>query len=112
MISVVLTLWSLIASSLFVVSARRYLEMVDRLDEIEEIIENSAEVLGEMRQSIENKSKLEIFVDEPVVRELVSDMGRACTAIEDVKKSLEDILENLNQEQEEEESETKDDKKT
>jgi hypothetical protein len=58
-------------------SVKKNLELLDKLSEIQEAIDDSLNVLDEQHQKIDLKTKLEVFSDEPVVRELLQDIAQA-----------------------------------
>jgi hypothetical protein len=75
------------------VSIKKNLEMLDRLDAVGLQIEECVETLDECHQKIDLKSKMEVFSDEHVVKELLQDMKDAKSSIYLVAKKLYDIAE-------------------
>ena len=84
---------SLITSALLVLSVKKNIELVERLENLSESIEESIDVLQEQYEVIEKKTKIEVFSDEPVVRELIEDMRIAKNSVIKAAKILDDSLE-------------------
>jgi hypothetical protein len=84
---------SLITSALLVLSVKKNIELVERLENLSESIEESIDVLQEQYEIIEKKTKIEVFSDEPVVRELIEDMRIAKNSVIKAAKILDDSLE-------------------
>lgn len=77
-------IWLIFATSIYlctftclILSVKKNLELLDKLSEIQEAIDDSLNVLDEQHQKIDLKTKLEVFSDEPVVRELLQDIAQA-----------------------------------
>lgn len=87
-----LSISSAFITTLLVVSLKKNLEFVDKFDEIQEKIQNSLEILEIQKQKIEQKSRLEVFSDEPVVRSLIKDIVESKNAVINVAKILDDSL--------------------
>jgi hypothetical protein len=83
----------LITSALLVLSVKKNIELVERLENLSESIEESIDVLQEQYEVIEKKTKIEVFSDEPVVRELIEDMRIAKNSVIKAAKILDDSLE-------------------
>lgn len=62
-------------------SVRRNFELIDLLEETNEQIEVAIETLDHYYKRIDKKSKLELFSDDPTIRELVEDMKQARRAV-------------------------------
>lgn len=79
-------------------SVRRNFELIDLLEETNEQIEAAIESLDYYYKRIDKKSKLELFSDDPTVRELVEDMKQARRAVLLISEKLtgEKIEENEN----------------
>lgn len=75
-------------SSVLFISIRRNIELIEKLEEIEDSIEVSINVLEEQYLKMEEKSKIEIFSDEPIVRSLVDDIFIAKESVLKVSKFL------------------------
>ena len=81
-----------VSSTVAFVSIKKNLEFMERIDEIEGAIQNAIDVLDIHREKIDQKSKIEVFSDEPVVKELVQDIASVRNAVLDVAKLLDDTL--------------------
>ena len=62
-------------------SVKRNFELIDLLEETNEQIDKAVETLDHCYKRIDKKAKLELFSNEPAVRELVEDMKMARSAI-------------------------------
>jgi hypothetical protein len=92
MIIEVLSTLSLCLTACLVVSLKKNLEFSDKFDEIQEELEVSLDVLEEQIKKIDQKTKLEVFSDEPVVRNLLKDIVESKNAVINVAKLLDDSL--------------------
>lgn len=70
------------------ISVKRNFELIDTIEDYREQITESIEEIDYFYGKIEKKSKLEIFLDEPVTRELVDD-------IRGTKKSIKKLAEKI-----------------
>jgi len=59
---------------LLILSVKKNLYFQNRIEEINDKLEESLDVLDEVYQRIVEKTKLEVLSDEPVVRELAEDL--------------------------------------
>ena len=103
--TIILSIVLLLVSLALLISLRKNIEFIDRIEEIEDSIEVAINVLQEQHSRIEEKSKIELFSDEPIVRELVEDIVIAKESVLKVSKFLEMIVED--DEIEEDKDETK-----
>lgn len=71
------------------ISLKRNIEFIDRFEEIENRIEIAVKVLEEQYSRIEEKSKIEVFSDDPIVRDFVEDISIAKEAVFKISKFLE-----------------------
>lgn len=62
-------------------SVKKNLELLERLDEVSDSIEESLDVIDESYAKISQKATLEVMSDEPVVKELVADIKAAKDAL-------------------------------
>ena len=69
-------------------SLKKNLQLVDELEKIEEKLDDSAKILEDCYEKIEKKSKIEVFSDDPIVKELVEDMKDAKNAIMLISESF------------------------
>ena len=88
------------------VSVRKNLELLDRLENVEDAIDNALKTLDEQHQKINRKSKIEVFSDEPIVRELLQDIVTARHSVHKVALLLDDSLSDKPKDEEQEMSET------
>lgn len=84
MLSIVLGVVCILTSSGLYVSLKKNLELMGRLEDVEDAVDETLKVLDDQYQKIDAKTKIEIFSDEPVVKDLVRD-------IVDAKMSLHKI---------------------
>ena len=70
------------------VSIKKNFELSDKLDTIAERVEICLDTLDECQMRIDKKSKLEVFYDDPVVKELIQDMKIARDSVIFVAKDL------------------------
>ncbi len=79
------------ASALFY-SVQINLAHIEKMDELQEAIQTSLDILVEQHERILEKSKIEIFSDEPLVKELVRDIAVARDSVLVVAKILDDSI--------------------
>lgn len=72
-------------------SIKRNIELMDKLEEIDEMLINVFSTLEEQHRKIEAKTQIEVFSDEPIVRELVQDIRAARDAVKNAVKVLKEI---------------------
>lgn len=77
-----LTIWAL------VVVTKKAVDMSDKLEETEGFLEESYDRLQQNHNILEERSKTEVFSDEPLVKEVVAEIHEA-------KKSIQVVLEAL-----------------
>lgn len=75
------------------VSVRKNIELFDRLQQIDDVLQICVKVLDEQTTKIEEKTKMEVFSDEPVIKELVNDMNVAKETVINVSNLLDDLVE-------------------
>ena len=76
-----------------IVSVKRNMEMMEKLDDVSDAIDVCIEELSLRQESISAKLKMDVFSDEPVVKDLVLDMKEAKALLSRVKRVLDDSLE-------------------
>ena len=108
MLTVLLVAWCALTTAAIVLVTRRHLDLIDKVEDIEEVISEASELLENRHASLVEKSKLEVFSDDQVVRDLVQDMLLARDAVAEAKKLLDQLVETLDEEQEDREDETED----
>ena len=82
------------STALLIRSTKNSLQMIDKLDELEEQLEISLKILEEKHKRLEAKSKTEIFFDDPVVQDLVKDIASCRDAIFAIIKNFDNKEEN------------------
>ena len=75
-----------------VFSLLKNLELMDKLNDVQEAIQQSVDMLDEQFMKIDQKSKIEIFSDEPVVKELVRDIAVSRNSVLKVAQILDSSL--------------------
>lgn len=80
-------------SALLAISIKKNLEYMEMFDGLEENFKDSIELLNQYYVKIDKKSKLELFLDEPVTRELVEDIKGSKKAVKDAAEKLSIYLE-------------------
>lgn len=65
---------------------------MEKIEEVASSIQEAIDVLEEQYQIIDKKSKIELFSDEPLVKELVNDISVAKNAIMKTAKILDGVL--------------------
>jgi len=82
-------------------SVKKNIEFMETFDDIQESLQRSLEILEEQKEKISQKSKLEVFSDEPVVRNLIRDIVESKNAVISVAKLLDDsLVEEINESKE------------
>lgn len=92
MITELLSVSVFLTSSLLIVSLKKNIEFMEKIDEIQETLEKSLEILEIQSKKIDQKTKLEVFSDEPVVRNLIKDIIESKNAVVRVAKLLDDSM--------------------
>ena len=64
----------------------------EKFEEITEAIQESTRILGEQEEKISAKLKIEIFYDDPVVRDLVRDISIARDSVKICENILNTII--------------------
>ena len=67
--------------------------LVDKQDETSESIEAALAQLRFIEQRFENKSKMDLFLDEPVIRDVMEDIKITKELLGEIAKTLESSLE-------------------
>ena len=82
-------------------SVKRNLEMMDKLEDLSGSLEGVVKILEDQHEKIDSKTKIEVFSDEPIIRELVQDIATARDAVKKSTSILEDVVTSLQEEDEE-----------
>ena len=88
----VFTLLIFVFLILLILSVKKNLYFQNRVEEINDRLEESLDVLDEVYQRIVEKTKLEVLSDEPVVRELAEDLKISRDSILHVASLVTDSL--------------------
>lgn len=83
----------MIVSSFLALSLKKNLEFMEKLEDLSEVVYNCIDVLEEQHKTIEEKTKIEVFSDEPIVKDLVEDMRIARNSVLKVAKVLDESIE-------------------
>lgn len=73
-------------------SLRKNIEFMEKIEEVASSVQESIDILEEQYQVIDKKSKIELFSDEPLVKELVNDILVAKNSILKTAKILDGVL--------------------
>jgi hypothetical protein len=102
--TVILLLLLLAQSAITFLSIRKNLELMETIEETaenyEEFTKEVLEQLSYYYNKIDKKSKLELFLDEPVTRELVEDIKGTKKAIRNAAEKISVFIEEENDEKE------------
>jgi len=90
---VLLSAFSLFSSTVLLLSIRKNLQFVELIEDFFEETEESIKILEFHLSKIEKKSKLEIMLDDPIIRELVNDIKKSKEAVQLVKDKMSTIVE-------------------
>jgi len=91
-LTAILTLCLIGSSASLALSLRKNIEYMEKLENAGEAIQISLDILEEQYQIIDKKSKVELFSDEPIVKELVLDIAVAKASVMNVAKILDNVL--------------------
>jgi hypothetical protein len=81
MLTLTLVAVSLLSCSFLAVSVARNIEYMEKFEELEESLQVTIDLLEMQYQIIDQKTKVEVFSDEPLIRELVKDIATAKNAV-------------------------------
>ena len=99
MITTVLLLCLVSTSVLLFFSLKKNVELVEIIEDSTEQVEKSLEILEFYQERIERKSKLEIMLDDPIVRELIEDMRGSKEALSSIKEQLVEFIQTEDEEE-------------
>lgn len=77
----VFALLFIVSTSLLVRTTKNSIQLLDKIDDLEEQLSIAVEILEERHRRLEAKSKTEIFFDDPVVKETVKDIADCRDAV-------------------------------
>ena len=89
-IVIILLLTNIITGAGLYLSSTKALSMLEKLEETEEALEKCYASLKTNHDVLEEKTKIEVFSDEPVVKEIVAEMYSAKQALLDVINVLQE----------------------
>jgi len=69
-------------------SVKKNIQLFEELESINSQLESSIEELDYLHKKIDKKSKVELFSDEPMIRELVEDMKQAKKIVMSISESF------------------------
>lgn len=87
-VAIILVIFCCILAYMLAISLMKNVEMFDRLEEVEERFIECTEAVTRSHEKLESKLKLEVFYDDPVVKELVNDMKETREVLEEVAQTL------------------------
>lgn len=90
-----LTLTLLSTSAVAFFSVRKNIELFEKLEDVSLSLSETLDILEEQIEAMDKKTKIEVFSDEPVVKELIQDMVIAKNSVLKVAKVLDETLENI-----------------
>lgn len=74
-VSCVLALLFVVSTSLLIRTTKNSLQLIDKIDDLEEQLSLAVKILEDRHKRLEAKSKTEVFFDDPVVKETVRDIA-------------------------------------
>jgi hypothetical protein len=99
---IILFCYSVVATAYGVFSTLRTISLTEKLEAVGEQADESFDTLDQIFQRFDAKLKMELFSDEPVVRELVDDIVKAKETIHLVALKVYSSLEEDEEDEEEE----------
>ena len=85
---VFLSLLSIASITALYYSVKKNLELIETLEQTMEQIEQSAEILDYYYKRLDKKARLEVFSDDPTIKELIEDMKQSRKAVLEITKQL------------------------
>lgn len=74
-------------------SIRKNIELLDKLQLVDDSLQTCIKLLDIQATKIEEKTKIEVFSDEPIIRDLINDMVTAKETVVKVSSLLDDLVE-------------------
>lgn len=96
----ILLVFIIFLSTCLFLSVKKNLQLLETIEDIAENYKETIEELNYYYEKIDKKSKLELFLDEPITRELVEDIKGTKKAIENAAKKISVFIEEENEEKE------------
>lgn len=103
--SIVLSLFLAATSVCLFYSVKKNLFLLEKLEQIDDTLDSVVELLETQHEKILSKTKIEVFSDEPLVRDLVQDISIACDAVKKSSEMLKDVVDSTLEEMSEQEVE-------
>lgn len=94
LVVVVLILTNMVTGAGLYLSVTRALSLLEKLEEVEESLEKCYLSLKTSHSALDEKTKIEVFSDEPVVKDIVSEMLHAKDAVQEVIDKLQEYSSN------------------
>ena len=69
-------------------SLKKNLELLQTIEDANEALENSLEEINFYSRRIEKKAKLEVFSDDPVIKELIEDIKNVKNLVSQITKNF------------------------
>ena len=82
-------------------SIKKNFELFDKVQQIEDTVQVCMGVIDGQIEKMEEKTKIEVFSDEPIIRELIKDMVTAKESVVAVSKLLDELIEEQEQKEDE-----------
>lgn len=86
--------FAVLTASALAISIRKNIELLEKLEEVGAQIEESLDILDEYHQRIDIASKTDVMFDDPIVKNLLSDITGCRDAVLLVANKLYGSLEN------------------
>lgn len=90
-----LSIFLLFTSTSLFFSIKKNLEMMDKIETVSLTVYECLDVLEDQHRSIEGKTKLEVFSDDPIIKSLVEDMKIAKISVARVANVLDDTISSI-----------------
>lgn len=69
------------STALLIRTTRNSIQLIDKIDDLEEQLNLAVEILEERHKRLEAKSKTEVFFDDPLVKDVVKDIAECRDAV-------------------------------
>lgn len=76
-------------------SVRKAMALIEKIEEVEDFLEKCYLSISRAHQVFEEKSKIDVFSDEPIVKELVAEMKDTREVFKSALNSLQEYSENV-----------------
>lgn len=85
----------LISCTALFFSVKKNLEFMEKIESVSQSVYECLDVLEEQHKLIEEKTKIEVFSDEPIIKNLVEDMKIAKISVARVAVALDETIESI-----------------